>query len=159
MDGTKYFLDVKTEEFTPYQTGVWYEYEIRVGKNSLAAFENGKLFLQSPATDGAFWKPFSTGNKTTLYTVAHRNTKTGELLIRIVNMKTEPVDVQIKLDNWSGKTDFAVEETVLTSEKNTDRNSLDEPEKVVPKTSEFKESGTSFTYKVKANSLTNLRLK
>ncbi len=159
VDGVKHFLDVKTEDYQPYQTGVWYEYEIRVGKNSLAAFENGKLFLQSPADSGSFWKPFSTGNKTSLYTVAHRNTKTGELLIRIVNMKTEPVDVQIKLNNWSGKTDFAVEETVLTSEKNTDRNSLDEPTKVVPTTSEFKASGTSFTYKVRANSLTNLRLK
>ena len=74
-------------------------------------------------------------------------------------MKTEPVDVQIKLDNWSGKTEFKVEETVLTSEKNTDRNSLDEPEKVVPKTSTFNVTGTSFNYKVKANSFTNLMLK
>ena len=149
IDGNRIFLDAKTQPYQPYQTGVWYEYEVRVSKNSVIAFENGKQFVKSS------WNAVAKD----VFAVAHHDTQSGEILVRIVNMKTEPVDVQIKLDNWSGKTEFKVEETVLTSEKNTDRNSLDEPEKVVPKTSEFNVTGTSFAYKVKANSFTNLRLK
>lgn len=162
VNGERFFLDVKTAEFRPYETGVWYDYEIRVGRNSLAAFENGKLFLESaPAAGGnGFWKPLGSADQASkLFALAHRDTQTGDLLVRIVNRNAAPADVQIELKNWAGKTEFTVEETVLTSEKATDRNSLDEPEKIVPKTSAFRASGTAFTYKAAANSLTNLRLK
>ncbi len=147
--GDKAALNSQIGPFKPIQTGVWYEYEIQVGKNLLVAFENGKQFIKSNLGAAA----------SDVFAIAHRDTKTGELLIRIVNAKAEPVDVQIELKNLTGKTAFTVEETVLTSEKVTDRNTCDEPEKVAPKTSTFTASGTAFTYKAKANSLTILRLK
>ena len=147
--GDKAALNSQIGAFKPIQTGVWYEYEIQVGKNSLVAFENGKQFIKSNLGAAA----------SDVFAIAHRDTKTGELLIRIVNAKAEPIDVQIELKNLTGKTAFTVEETVLTSEKVTDRNTCDEPEKVAPKTSTFTASGTAFTYKAKANSLTILRLK
>ncbi|MBR5161859.1 MAG: hypothetical protein IKW80_09555, partial [Thermoguttaceae bacterium] len=148
-NGVKMTLNSQIGPFKPIQANVWYEYEIRVGKNSLVAFENGKQFIKSNLGAAA----------SDVFAIAHRDTETGELLIRIVNSKAEPIDVQINLDNWTGKTEFAVEATVLTSEKNTDRNTCDEPEKVAPKTSTFTASGTTFTYKAAPNSLSNLRLK
>ena len=148
-NGVKMTLQSQIGPFKPIETNVWYEYEIRIARNSLVAFENGRQFIKSNLNEAA----------SDVFALAHRDTKTGELLVRIVNSKAEPIEVEIKLENWAGKTEFTVEETVLTSEKNTDRNSLDEPEKVAPKTSAFRASGTAFTYKAAANSLTNLRLK
>ena len=86
----------------------------------------------APVAGGnGFWKPLGSEDQASkLFALAHRDTQTGDLLVRIVNRNAAPTDVQIELKNWTGKTEFTVEETVLTSEKATDRNTLDEPEKV-----------------------------
>jgi alpha-L-arabinofuranosidase len=48
---------------------------------------------------------------------------------------------------------------VLTSEKPTDENSLEEPLKVSPKTETLKLSGTKFKHTFPGNSLTILRVR
>ena len=79
-NGVKVQLNSQIGPFKPVQENVWYEYEIQVGKNSLVSFENGKQFIKSNLGAAA----------TDVFAIAHRDTKTGDLLIRIVNSKSEP---------------------------------------------------------------------
>jgi len=49
--------------------------------------------------------------------------------------------------------------TVLTSDRLSDNNSLDEPNRVIPKESRIQITGSEFTHEFPARSFTVLRLK
>lgn len=139
----------KRAPFTPVEAGRWYDYEIRVTSSRAVCCEDGKEIISCNPTS----------EQDSIVAIAHRDTASGDLLVRIVNYNETAEEVEIQLDKFTGKTNFKAEQTVLTSEKVTDRNTLEEPEKVAPKKSEFNVTGPNFTITVAPHSLTNLRLK
>ncbi len=147
-EGTSALLHTTGVPFTKVETDKWYDYEVCVDGKSAICKENGKEILACQTND----------RLSPVVAIAHKDTTSGELLIRVVNYSNTPERVDIELDKWNGKTKFHVLQTVLTSDNLTDCNSVDEPEKVSPKKSAFDVVGPKFSVTVSPNSLTNLQL-
>lgn len=148
-EGEKSTIPSKCAPFADVETGRWYAYEVQVRGKRATLLEDGRKIM-SCSTDDA---------PSSIVAIGHKDTKTGEYLVRVVNYSSQPEQVEIRLENLDNKTTFAVEQTVLSSGSREDRNTLEEPEKVSPKTTQFQVSAPSFTLNVMPNSLTNLRLK
>ena len=93
-----------------------------------------------------------------LYAVASRADKTGEVILKVVNVSAQPQDTEINLrgDAQIAKTATVV---VLTSASPDDENSLDEPTKVAPATQTIDNAGPAFRHVFPAHSVTVLRIK
>jgi endo-1,4-beta-xylanase len=92
-----------------------------------------------------------------LLTSVTRASKTGAILIKHVNPQATPQPVKINLQGVHSIRANATA-TVLAADPN-DTNSMDEPEKIVPKTVRVSGIRPSFTYTFPPNSITVLKLK
>jgi alpha-N-arabinofuranosidase len=92
-----------------------------------------------------------------LFTSAVADKATGEVIVKLVNYSASPRPVSIKLDGAKklGKTGKA---TVLASADLQAENSLQEPQKIVPKEETFPVSGSAVSYTLAPNSFTVLRI-
>jgi alpha-N-arabinofuranosidase len=93
-----------------------------------------------------------------LYVTAGQDRKSGETILKVVNVTDQPVGTTIDL-RGAKKVAPEMKEMVLTAQTTEDENSLANPTKVMPKQGTEKTQGSSFSYQFRANSFTVLRVK
>jgi alpha-N-arabinofuranosidase len=111
---------------------------------------------QRPARRGSSTAP-APKEVPSLFYVATRDSKTGTLYLKFVNSVADTQKVNITLAGVK-TVDGKGTQIVLTSDKPTDTNSITEPTKIVPITSEITGLGTTFTHTFPPYSITILRL-
>jgi alpha-L-arabinofuranosidase len=127
----------------------WYDLKVTVSGKNVKCWLNGEM-IHDVDFD-------TTSQIASLYSVAATDEKTGDLIVKIVNANTQPLETEINLAG--AKLTGQGTATVLTSESGADENSLAEPTKVSPKTETVKLNGTRLTRSFPGNSFTVLRLK
>ena len=100
----------------------------------------------------------SGGKVMSLYAVAAKDEKSGDVIVKVVNASAQPLATELDLSGAKNLTGQGTA-TVLTSENPTDENSLANPLKVSPKTEAVEYSGASLQRSFPGNSFTVLRLK
>ncbi|MDP4228211.1 MAG: alpha-L-arabinofuranosidase C-terminal domain-containing protein, partial [Bacteroidota bacterium] len=88
---------------------------------------------------------------------ASRDDKSGDVILKVVNASAGNVKAQINL-NGAGTLNGTGKAIVLTSASPLDENTLENPDKVSPKTEKVKFSGKNLTHNFPGNSLTVIRL-
>ncbi|MFR3215529.1 MAG: alpha-L-arabinofuranosidase C-terminal domain-containing protein [Dysgonomonas mossii] len=138
-------------ESMPYnvEPGRWYDVKIELRGTSVKAYLDGKLIQEVSADESLKVK--------SLCSSASRDDKTGDIILKIVNVTGKSVKTEIDLKGTDLLTGNG-EAIVLTSASPFDENTLDEPTKVSPKSENFKFSGKKLTRLFPGNSLTVLRL-
>ena len=96
-------------------------------------------------------------DKPTLFASATRDDKSGEIILKVINIATTPVSVDIQVPGIL-KVSPTASLTTLTGEKLSDENSLAEPKKVAPVQSSLTGVGPAFTCVFKPISMTVVRL-
>ena len=128
------------------ETNRWYDLRLEVTPTQVRGYLDGKL-----VSEGAAPKLQS------LYASATR-ADAGEVILKIVNTGSEPLATDLQLNGASRLTNPA-RAFVLASEKPEDENSLDQPERVFPRTVAVEARGNSLHYTFPGNSFTVLRVK
>lgn len=126
----------------------WYDVKIEIKGGTVKAYLDGKLIQEI-------------SDKTlpvkSLIMSAVKDSKSGDVILKIVNASAKAIKSQIDLKDakvFTGKG----KAIVLTSASPLDENTMEEPTKVSPKTENVKFSGTTITRSFPGNSLTILRL-
>jgi alpha-L-arabinofuranosidase len=131
-------------------TGRWYDLKVVVAGNHVQCYRDGKLEHDVDYD--------LVGDLTSLYAVTARDARTGDLILKVVNVNPKPLETEIKIEGATNLTGKGTA-VVLTSDDSTDENSLDNPTKVSPTTASVTFSGTTWTRSFPGNSFTVLRLK
>jgi len=126
----------------------WYDVRIEIHGNSVKGYLNGKLLQEVSDTRA---------NVSSLCASASRDDKSGDIILKVVNASTGPVNTQIALEGATNLTGKG-EAIVLASAGPLDENTLEEPNKVSPRTETVKISGATLTRSFPGNSLTVIRL-
>jgi alpha-L-arabinofuranosidase len=130
------------------ETGRWYDVRIEVKGKNIKCFLDNKLITE--ATDEV--KPVAP-----LYACASRELKTGEVIVKVVNVSAGPQNLTLDLQG-AADVDSSAKAIELSGER-TDENTLDAPTKIVPVMKKIKDVAAQFTYTFPANSFTILRVK
>ena len=95
---------------------------------------------------------------TDFFAQAGSDEATGDIIVKAINLSDKDVTSSLKV---SGLTSIGTQAavSVLTSASLSDNNSLDQLKKIVPVMSSVEISGTEFSHKFSARSLTVMRLK
>jgi len=127
------------------ETGRWYDIRIELDGAKIRCYLDNKLVhdAEFPRT-----KP--------LYAAASQAKGGREVILKIVNVSTTAQDTEIKLNG--AKAASTATAIVLTSGHPEDENTLDEPAKVAPVTSQVTCSGSTLRHGFPPNSVTVLRL-
>jgi len=148
---TRHALEIGGIESQPVEghieTGRWYDIRVELKGSSIKCYLDGKL-IHDAKTPGI----------KSLYASASRDDKTGEIILKVVNAAPEAQAVEFNLAGLN-KVSGPAKVIVLTSEKATDENTLEEPTKVVPKTQTLNVNSPSFTHTLPGNSVTVIRVK
>lgn len=126
------------------ETGHWYDIRVEVKGSSVKCYLDGKLIHDAQLP-----------KRKMLYASATRDTASGDIIVKVVNTAASPLSTQFKLIGVEG--DGIVKVTELTSERPTDENTLDNPEKVTPKTKTLEVKDTTQLYTFPGNSVTVFR--
>jgi alpha-L-arabinofuranosidase len=127
--------------------GQWYDVKIEIKGNTVKAYLDGKL-VQEISEETASVK--------SLIMSAVTDTKSGDVILKIVNASAKAIKTQINLKEAKNLTGKGIA-TVLTSTSPLDENTLEEPKRVYPKTEDVKLRGTSLKRTFPGNSLTVIR--
>ncbi|MDP4275323.1 MAG: alpha-L-arabinofuranosidase C-terminal domain-containing protein [Bacteroidota bacterium] len=130
------------------EPGRWYDLKIEIKGNSVKGYIDGKLVQE--VTDNH-------SNVNGLCVSASRDDKSGDVILKVVNASAGNVKAQINL-NGAGTLNGTGKAIVLTSASPLDENTLENPDKVSPKTEKVKFSGKNLTHNFPGNSLTVIRL-
>ncbi len=126
--------------------------------------EGAPIVLPSlPARDVATYgatplPPFHPDSLPTLFAVAGRDDRAGDLIITVANPFAEAREAEVVLRGVARITPD-VRATVLTSGSADDENSFESPRKIAPRDESFTVAGPVFAHRFPPNSLTILRLK
>ncbi len=107
---------------TTVETGRWYDIKIVTSGTHVKFYLDDKLITQITETDKPIVSP--------LYAGASRVSRTGEIIVKVVNVSGEPIFAQLNLDGLVGSVTSG-EGWVLVG-KPEDQNSIAEPKKVAP---------------------------
>jgi alpha-L-arabinofuranosidase len=132
------------------ETGRWYDLKVVVTGNHVQCYRDGKVEHDIDYD--------LVGDVASLYAVTARDDRTGDLILKVVNVNHKPLETEIKIEGATNLTGKGTA-VVLTSEDSTDENSLDNPTKVSPTTAPVTFSGTTWRRSFPGNSFTVLRLK
>ena len=102
-------------------------------------------------------QPASTRQVKSVFYSATRDSKTGNIIVKIVNRADSPQDVKIEISGVSSIADSGTA-TVLKAENRDATNSLDDPQHLVPATETVSGLGASFTRTFPPCSITVLEL-
>jgi alpha-L-arabinofuranosidase len=129
------------------ETGRWYDIRVEVGGQSVRCYLDGKLIhdVKYPVPQP-------------LCAVAGLSKTADEVILKVVNTSFAPQETDIHLAG-ADKVQPSGTEIVLTSDKPTDENTLDNPTRVVPVTKPLSGAGKDFKHVFPPNSVTVLRLK
>jgi alpha-L-arabinofuranosidase len=126
----------------------WYNVKIEIKGNAVKGYLDGKLVQEITESEA---------NIKSLNTSASRDDKTGDIILKVVNVSAKPVKAKINL-NGVEKLSGKGRSIVLTSASPLDENTLENPTKVSPKSEDIKLSGTTLNRTFPGNSLTVIRL-
>ncbi|MBI5386458.1 MAG: carbohydrate binding domain-containing protein [Verrucomicrobia bacterium] len=128
------------------ETGRWYDIRVELTGSHIKCYLDGKLIhdVTAPLIQS-------------LYASASRDDKTGETILKVVNVAAAAQETEIKLNGVAKLA--SAQALVLTSESSTDENTLDNPTKVSPKSQKLATPTPSFQHSFPGNSLTVLRFK
>jgi alpha-L-arabinofuranosidase len=93
-----------------------------------------------------------------LYHTASLDTAKGDVIVKAVNVRSEPVEVSIQLDNM-GDADLEGTVEFMAGHHLTAENTFDDPECIMPKTCPFSSPNSTFSYVFPARSVTIFRLR
>jgi alpha-L-arabinofuranosidase len=93
-----------------------------------------------------------------LHEVAGRDTSTGEIVLKVVNVSNHAFDTRLDI-RGAKALDAIGNASTLTSGDPKDENSLDAPKRVIPRSTQLHGISKSFEYTFPAYSLTVLRLR
>jgi len=131
------------------ETGRWYDIKIEVQGRRIRCFLDGKLVTQAVDAPGAGAMP--------IYATASRDNKSGDVILKVVNADSDPQPMEIDLP---GARNVAATATmqVLTGQPG-DQNTMEEPEKVVPRTLALTGLSRAFVHEFPGHSVSVIRLK
>lgn len=129
------------------ETGRWYDIRIEMNGERIRCYLDGKLIHD--ARDMAP-EPLSA--------VAGREEKSGDIIVKVVNMSERAQETQVSL-NGAGRVSRDGTAIVLTSGGPQDENSFGTPKKIAPVTQRLTNIGPTFTHTFPPHSVTVLRLK
>jgi alpha-L-arabinofuranosidase len=127
------------------ETGRWYDIRVDIKGSHLQCYLGGRLMHDLDS------QPLPS-----LFASATRNSKTGDLILKTVNVATNALDTTLLLRGAKNLTGRAGA-VVLTSRSPLDENSLAEPLKVSPRTNTFSFQGDNLHWTFPASSVTVLR--
>jgi alpha-L-arabinofuranosidase len=139
-------IDVKPGQI---EAGRWYDLCLEVSGRRVKCYLDGRLVHDVEYEDNA--------EISALYACASHDEKSGDVIVKVVNASAQPLETEVDLagaKNLTG-TETAI---VLTSEKATDENSLENSTKVSPQTETIHFSGATLKRSFPGNSFTVLRL-
>ena len=130
------------------ETGRWYDVKLEVKGGTAKGYVDGKLVLEvsNPAA-----------KTSSLSVSAAHDERSGDIILKVVNASPGSLKAGINLAGTANLTGNG-KAIVLTSASPLDENTLEQPTKVSPVTTNFKFSGTSIARSLPGNSLTVLRL-
>ncbi|MGO9111566.1 MAG: alpha-L-arabinofuranosidase C-terminal domain-containing protein [Thermoguttaceae bacterium] len=128
------------------ETGRWYDIKVENIDDRIRCYLDGLLVHDARLR-----------SLDSMYAVASRAEKSGEVILKIVNAAAAPQDVRISLAGLNGKVKSGTV-TVLSSADPMDENSLENPDKVVPKESPLADAGDNFLHNFPGNSVSVIRL-
>jgi alpha-L-arabinofuranosidase len=130
------------------ETGRWYDIRIELNGPNVRCYLDGQCIHDT--RDSRALKP--------LHAVASRDQRTGEIILKTVNVAPVAYDTDIRL-NGVKQVEASGTATVLTSANPADENTLEQPHKVAPATQVIHNAAANFRYTFPANSVTVLRIK
>jgi alpha-L-arabinofuranosidase len=127
-------------------TGRWYDVRVDLTGSVVRCYLDGKLVhdLKRSAPDS-------------LYAVAGRDEKTGEIVLKAVNASDRDLETTVSLGG-AGSVRPEAEGWVIASDDPADENSFDDPEKVAPVAIRVPVADAGFTHIFPAHSVTVLRI-
>ncbi|MHB9035540.1 MAG: alpha-L-arabinofuranosidase C-terminal domain-containing protein [Armatimonadota bacterium] len=128
------------------ETSRWYDLRVDIVGNHIRCYLDGKLIHDLHADIIP-----------SLIAVAGRSRNTGDIILKVVNTTDQAMETSVIIDGTQGISSRGIE-TVLTSPRRDDENSMAEPLKVSPKTRDIEGLGTRFTRVFDPHSVTVLRL-
>ena len=131
------------------ETNRWYDVRVEVKGYRIRCFLDGKLVTEVTDTPPPPPSP--------VYAAASRDTNTGDILLKAVNLGDAPQSLQITLAGLNGQIAGGTQE-VLAGEPG-DVNSVETPDKIAPVSRPFTGTGRSFLADFPAHSVTVYRLK
>jgi len=134
---------------TTVETGRWYDIRIEVQGTSIKCYLDDKLI--DTATDLSVQPPQP------IFAVASRETKSGDVILKVVNTSSDPQDISLNLQGAGHISKSATEESI--SGQPQDVNSIDNPTKVAPVQVWIKDAGSTFTQTFAPYSVSVIRLK
>ncbi|MFZ0663707.1 MAG: alpha-L-arabinofuranosidase C-terminal domain-containing protein [Acidobacteriaceae bacterium] len=87
-----------------------------------------------------------------------RESKTGELYVKLVNVSSKPQPVELQLDG-AAKVDHIANVVTLSAKTTAATNSIDHPKTIIPVESRFERASGKFSYTLPPYSIQVLRLK
>ncbi len=130
------------------ETGRWYDIRVEVKGASIKCSLDGKVIHDIKNT---------LMTTSAIYASATQDKQSGDLIVKVVNTSADATETTINF-NGTEKLAATARAIVLTSEKPTDENSLENPTKVSPKMKTLPLSGSKLTHKFPGNSFTVLRI-
>ncbi len=146
FEGTKGEIGNVTD--TSIETGRWYDVRIEVQGRNIRCYLDDKLITQAVDSQSLAADP--------LYATSSRDDKTGDVIVKVVNVSSTPQILEVNLQGVPGV--LSGTETVLAGQPN-DVNTVDAPRKIAPTNVKMKASGPKFSHAFPPYSTTVLRLK
>jgi alpha-L-arabinofuranosidase len=129
-------------------TGKWYDLKVELSGPSIKCYIDGKLITQ--ATDEGYVP------HPTLYATASREDASGQVILKVVNMMPTAQEIAINLEGVTSVNPGATGEEI--SGHPSDQNTIEEPEKCVPKPVKISDAGKSFVHEFPADSVSVIRI-
>jgi alpha-L-arabinofuranosidase len=129
---------------SPIETGRWYDIRLEVGSDTVKCYLDDSLIM-------TYYEPPS------LFSLAGRDEKTGDLIVKIVNAASDPYRVRLHIDGANALQSQG-ESTVLAADRPDAENSFRYPRHYVPVRSEIQGIGPDFETAVPPYSISVLRI-
>ena len=127
------------------ETDRWYDIRISMNRGELTFYLDGEQILQTKLT------------RMNRYAVAGYDEQKEEIVVKMVNAEDTPFDAVVKLDNVKIEPQGKV--ITLSALSGNDENSLDQPDKIIPRTQDYDRFEPEFNYRFEPWSFTIFRIK
>lgn len=129
----------------PIKTGQWYDVRLEVAEDHVECYLDDQLLM-------SYTEPQK------LFSIAGRDEKTGDVIVKVVNGGATPYDVSMRLDGGIDPASDALL-TMLRSDLPGVENSLEEPRKVIPVESTVSGVAREFPMSFPGYSISVLRIR
>jgi alpha-L-arabinofuranosidase len=123
----------------------WYDIRLEVGLDTVKCFLDNKLLMNFTEPDK-------------LFSIAGKDEKTGDIIVKLVNAYAEELPVDIKVDNNPGLQPLA-EKITLSAPSLTNENSFADPVKFLPVEHIMNANENGISFPAKPYSINIIRLK